>query len=62
MQTITFVLPEGRQKEIDPPAAEFYATDVFNEYCLEFIKKGQATKNHGCLSWTFISTFPNSGS
>ena len=37
-------LPEGRQKEIDPPAEDFYATDVFNEYCLEFIKKGQATK------------------
>ena len=30
-------LPEGRQKEIDPPAAEFYATDVFNEYCLSLI-------------------------
>ncbi len=34
-------LPEGRAKEIDPPAAEFYATDVFNEYALNFIKQGQ---------------------
>ncbi len=35
-------LPEGRAKEIDPPAGEFYATDVFNAYALEFIRQGQA--------------------
>lgn len=35
-------LPEGRAKEIDKPAGEFYATDVFTEYALEFIKQGQA--------------------
>ena len=34
-------LPEGRTKEIDRPQGEFYATDVFNEYALEFIKQGQ---------------------
>ena len=34
-------LPNGRTKEIDPPAESFYATDVFNEYALEFIKQGQ---------------------
>ena len=34
-------LPAGRQKEIDPPADEFYATDVFNDYAVEFIKQGQ---------------------
>ena len=34
-------LPAGRQKEIDPPQGEFYATDVFNEYALEFIRQGQ---------------------
>ena len=34
-------LPEGRKKEIDPPQGEFYATDVFNEYALEFIRQGQ---------------------
>ncbi|EMI22706.1 arylsulfatase, partial [Rhodopirellula maiorica SM1] len=34
-------LPEGRIKEIDPAANEFYATDVFNEYALNFIRKGQ---------------------
>jgi arylsulfatase len=34
-------LPEGREKEIDPPRGEFYATDVFNEYALEFIRQGQ---------------------
>ena len=34
-------LPEGRKKEIDRPQGEFYATDVFNEYALEFIKQGQ---------------------
>lgn len=34
-------LPEGRQKEIDPTEDEFYATDVFNEYAIEFIEQGQ---------------------
>ena len=36
-------LPEGRKKEIDPPAEEFYATDVFNDYAIEFLKQGQET-------------------
>lgn len=34
-------LPEGRNKEIDPPAEEYYATDVFNDYAVEFIRQGQ---------------------
>lgn len=34
-------LPAGRRKEIDPPQGEFYATDVFSEYALEFIRQGQ---------------------
>lgn len=34
-------LPEGRKKEIDPPRDEYYATDVFNDYALEFIRQGQ---------------------
>ena len=34
-------LPEGRAKEIDPPADEYYATDIFNQYALEFIRQGQ---------------------
>ncbi len=34
-------LPEGREKEIDPPADEFYATDVFNDYAIEFLKQGR---------------------
>ena len=34
-------LPEGRRKEIDPPRGQFYATDVFSEYAVEFIKQGQ---------------------
>ncbi|MCA9059179.1 MAG: sulfatase-like hydrolase/transferase, partial [Planctomycetaceae bacterium] len=34
-------LPEGRAKEIDPPADQFYATDVFSEYALEFMRQGQ---------------------
>ena len=34
-------LPEGRKKEFDPPEGEFYATDVFNDYALEFIEQGQ---------------------
>lgn len=34
-------MPAGRNKEIDPPQGEFYATDVFSEYALEFIRQGQ---------------------
>ncbi|WP_413431412.1 sulfatase-like hydrolase/transferase [Crateriforma spongiae] len=34
-------LPEGRDKEIDPPAEQFYATDVFNRYAIEFLRQGQ---------------------
>lgn len=34
-------LPKGRAKEINPPAQDFYATDAFNDYALEFIKQGQ---------------------
>ena len=34
-------LPQGRRKEIDPPSGEFYATDVFNDYAIEFIRQGQ---------------------
>jgi len=34
-------LPAGRKKEIDPPADKYYATDVFNQYALEFMKQGQ---------------------
>lgn len=34
-------LPEGRAKEIDPPKDEYYATDVFNQYAIEFLKQGQ---------------------
>ena len=34
-------LPAGRKKEIDRKQGEFYATDVFNEYAVEFIKQGQ---------------------
>ncbi|MEZ6091440.1 MAG: arylsulfatase [Pirellulaceae bacterium] len=37
-------LPSGRRKEIDPPADEFYATDVFNDYAIEFIKQGQQSE------------------
>ena len=36
-------LPEGRKMEIDPPAEKYYATDVFNDYALEFIRQGQKT-------------------
>ncbi len=34
-------LPEDRAREINPPADEYYATDVFNDYAVEFIKQGQ---------------------
>jgi arylsulfatase len=36
-------LPAGRAKEIDPPAEQFYATDVFNDYAIEFMKQGRAS-------------------
>lgn len=34
-------LPAGRPLEIDRPAGKFYATDIFNDYALEFLKQGQ---------------------
>lgn len=34
-------LPAGRKKEIDPPADTFYATDVFSDYALAFLRQGQ---------------------
>lgn len=34
-------LPEGRAKEIDPPQGDYYATDVFNDYALEFLNQAQ---------------------
>lgn len=37
-------LPQGRTKELDPPKKDFYATDVFNKYALEFIRQGQQSK------------------
>lgn len=37
-------LPEGRPKEVNVANDEFYATDVFNQYALEFIRQGQASK------------------
>ncbi|MBM3965622.1 MAG: arylsulfatase [Planctomycetes bacterium] len=37
-------LPKDRQKEIDPEGDAFYATDVFNDYAIEFIRQGQQTK------------------
>lgn len=36
-------LPQGRKKEIDPRQPDFYATDVFNNYAIEFIRQGQAS-------------------
>lgn len=36
-------LPEGRAKEIDTPKRDYYATDAFNAYALEFIRQGQSS-------------------
>ena len=33
--------PKNHEKEINIPKEDFYATDVFNDYALEFIKQGQ---------------------
>lgn len=37
-------LPEGRMPELKYPAGKFYATDVFSDYALEFLKQGKASK------------------
>ena len=37
-------LPKDRAKEISIPPQEFYATDAFNEYALEFIRQGQKSE------------------
>ncbi|MCT4646681.1 MAG: arylsulfatase [Carboxylicivirga sp.] len=38
-------MPEGRKKEIDKPRGEFYATDIFNDYALEFLKQAEKKKD-----------------
>jgi arylsulfatase len=35
-------LPEGRPLELDYNKNEFYATDVFNDYAIEFLKQAQS--------------------
>ncbi len=37
-------LPRGRPNEVDVSSDDFYATDVFNEYAVEFIKQGQHSR------------------
>ncbi|MEM9366685.1 MAG: sulfatase-like hydrolase/transferase [Planctomycetota bacterium] len=37
-------LPEGRNQEIEPPVDDYYATDVFNDYALEFIQQAQRSE------------------
>ena len=37
-------LPEGRRAEIPVNAEKFYATDVFSDYAIEFIRQAQAEK------------------
>lgn len=37
-------LPEGRKPEIVRAPGKFYATDVFTEYALEFLRQAQASK------------------
>jgi arylsulfatase len=37
-------LPKDHPKEIDPPEQDFYATDVFNRYALEFIQQGRRSE------------------
>lgn len=37
-------LPKGHPKEIDPPEQDFYATDVFNRYALEFMQQGKRSQ------------------
>lgn len=42
-------LPEGREKEVQVSDGQFYATDVFNQYALEFIRKGQDSHKPWCV-------------
>ena len=37
--------PEGRKKEIEKKENDFYATDVFNEYSLEFLRQAKTKKD-----------------
>ena len=56
-------LPKSRQKEIDPPGDAFYATDVFNDYALEFIRQGQKSgKPWFSVSWPLVTALSRAGS
>lgn len=48
-------LPEGRTPEMKYPAGQFYATDVFSDYALEFIKQGEAGKKPWLLYLAYSS-------
>ncbi len=48
-------LPEGRTPEMKYPAGKFYATDVFSDYALEFLKQGAASKKPWLLYLAYSS-------
>ncbi len=48
-------LPEGRTAEIKAAPDKFYATDVFSDYALEFIKQGEANKKPWLLYLAYSS-------
>lgn len=52
-------LPHGTPKEINPPKEQYYATDVFNEYALGFIRQGQARGSTESLARGSISYIRN---
>ncbi|MEO5917427.1 MAG: arylsulfatase [Luteolibacter sp.] len=48
-------LPEGHAPELGYKQGEFYATDVFSDYALEFIKQGEASKKPWLLYLAYSS-------
>ena len=48
-------LPEGTKPEIDRPRGEYYATDVFNDYAIEFLKEARSGDNEGKPWFLFLS-------
>ncbi len=48
-------LPEGTQPEIEIPRGEYYATDVFNDYALEFLRQARSGRNEGKPWMLFLS-------
>ena len=49
-------MPRGRKLELEYPDDKFYATDVFSDYALEFLKQARANERRPWLLYMAYSS------